>query len=237
MSDAAGRARIAIRSVPERLRPPSWQAHLIAIEEKLIKDNTYFLSTFPAVGESARAKQPVLTDLGEVAQFYSKFIEEPTNDNLMGLAPFIFGYGCPSEAVHALHVLLAKMRGAQKAEDKDFQFIITVAVYVSALYRDAELAEKAADLSLVAARVCEDVDAVRETVFRIIESIGADPDRDRSLDKMAKRLEVLAFSLEPKMLPELYAILKLLQRLDDRLIERLARAAAAARLGVRGVAA
>jgi hypothetical protein len=54
---------------------------------------------------------------------------------------------------------------------------------------------------------------------------------------MAKRLEVLAFSLEPKMLSELYAILKLMQRLDDRLIERLARAAAAARLGIRRVAA
>jgi len=45
-----------------------------------------------------------------------------------------------------------------------------------------------------------------------------------------------AFSLEPKMLSELYTILELMQRLDDRLIERLARAAAVARLGVRLVA-
>ncbi|WP_291850651.1 hypothetical protein [Bradyrhizobium sp.] len=236
-SDAAGRARFAIRSVPEHLRPPAWHAHFTAIEEKLIKGGTYFLSTLPAVGESARTKQPVLTELGDVVQFYAKFIDEPTNENLMGLAPFLFTYGCPSEAVHAVHVLLAKMRGAQSAEDKDFQFIITVAVYVSVLYQDAELAEKAADLSLAAARVCEDVDAVRETIFRIIESIGADPDRKRSLDKMAKRLELLAFSLEPKMLYELHAILRFLQRLDDSLIARLARAGAAARLGARGVAA
>ena len=189
------------------------------------------------MGESARVKQLSLAGLDEVRQFYSKFIDEPTDENLIALAPFIFSYGCPSEAVHALHVVLAKMRGAPKAEDKDFQFIITIAVYVAALYRDSELAEKAADLSLAAARVCEDVDAVRETIFRIIESIGADPDRERSLDKMAKRLEVLAFSLQPKMLSELYTILKLMQRLDDRLVERLARAAAAARLGVRRVAA
>ena len=236
-ADAAGRARIAIRSVPELLRPSSWQINLTAIDERLVQDNTYFLSTFPAVGESARVEQLSLAELGDVRQFYSKFIDEPTDENLMALAPFVFSYGCPSEAVHALHVVLAKMRGAPKAEDKDFQFIITVAVYVAALYRDSELAEKAADLSLAAARVCGDVDAVHETIFRIIESIGADPNRERSLDKMAKRLEVLAFSLEPKMLSELHTILKLMQRLDDRLVERLARAAAAARLGIRRVAA
>ena len=41
MADAAGRTRIAIRSVPEHLRPSSWQIHLTAIEEKLVQDNTY----------------------------------------------------------------------------------------------------------------------------------------------------------------------------------------------------
>jgi hypothetical protein len=237
-ADAAGRIRAAIHSVPEKMRPASWQMHLTTLEEKLIQDHTFFLSTFPAIGESARGKQPTLADLGDISKHYSKLIDDPTGTNLIGLAPLIFTYGCPSEAVHAIHVALAKIRGAPRAaEDKDFQLMIAVTVYVAAQYRDGELAEKAADLCLAAAGSCQDIDAVRETIFRIIESVGADPDRDRSLDKMTKRLEVLALTLEPKMLAVLLPILKSLQRLNDRLIEGLARAIAAARLGLPKVAA
>jgi hypothetical protein len=204
----------------------------------LTEADAFILSTLPAVGESARLSNPFAADPGELKKYYAQFENARTEGNLITLAPLIYSYGCPEETVHALHLLIADMRGKLlKAEGKDFQLVTTVASYVATQYRDGSLADKISDLCLEATRSCAVPNAVRECVLRIIEGAAADTDRDRAKSGMAKRLEAIAFSLPAEMLPELLMILRLVQSFDNELASYLGRAVAAARLGRRMIAA
>jgi len=237
-ADALGRIRHALVMSPEGARPKEWQRHLDALQTRLSEADAFILSTLPAIGESARLLNPLAADPGELKKYYAQFESESTEENLVTLAPLIYSYGCPEETVHALHLLMADMRGKLlKAEEKGFQLVTTVASHVATQYQDVSLADKISDLCLEAARSCANPNAVRECVLRIIEGAAADTDRDRAKRGMAKRVEAIAFSLPAEMLSELLLILRLLQSFDNELASYLGRAVAGARLGRRMIAA
>jgi hypothetical protein len=238
LADVAGRARHAIATLDDALRPVAWAERRKELEAWLSETHLVTMSTFPAIGESAPADKPQLHKLGDLAEDCRQFMVDPTKDRFLGFAGLTFTWGLPAEVLPSVHQLLIGLRGRHAdIEDKELQLLLTMASHASILAGDSELAEKVADLCVERVRASDDAEAALEYIFRVLECCFADSNVERGRAALAQRMEAFAFSMPPRLLPELFAILRLLQSLDSSLQALLGRAVAAARLGLGAVAA
>jgi hypothetical protein len=238
LADVGGRARHAIASVDDKDRPASWAERQKEIEAWLSETKLIGLSTFPAVGESAPAEKPQLDKLGDFAEACREFVADPAKEKFLAFVSLTFSWGLPAEVLPPLYQLLINLRDRHAdIEDKEFQLLLTMASHVSILARDSALAERVADLCVERIRGSIDTEAALDCIFRVIECCFGNSNLEGGKVALVQRMETFAFSMGPKLLFELLAVLRLLQGLDKNLEGPLARAVAAARLGLGAVAA
>jgi hypothetical protein len=238
VADAVGRADAVLKRLPDGVLHPEWTKRIEAARNWIKEHNDELLAGYPAIGESARRQQPALKDLGDLAELFQRFINDPTLDNFLVLGPVIYSFGIPSECVTPATKLIAALRrDVVKFEDIEIQAAMSVAAYMAVQFNDVALANAVAEFCVEKASTLSGDRITTEVMFRLIECAMADPDQENGQRALARRLENLAFVISSDRLPEVYDSLKILQTIDGKIAQVLGGAIATAPLGIGGKAA
>jgi hypothetical protein len=231
--DSFGRVDAVLKRLPAGITNRGWTERVDAAR-KLIGDNGAVLSTYPAIGESAARAQPALQDMGDLAELYRAFIDNPSIDSFLIAGPLFFSFGIPPECTAPAAAVIAQLReGPVKWDDGKIQSVAMLAAYLASQVKDRALADSVADFIIQNASTLLAEHREPETFFRLIECAAVDPDRANSFKILARRLETLAFVAPSDGLPDIYDSLRILQKLDPDLAQLLGKAIAAARMGTK----
>lgn len=231
--DAFGRVDAVLKRLPEGVANEEWTKRIDSARAS-IGDGGLILAIYPAIGESGARKQPVIDEMGDLSALYRGFIDNPTLDNFLMAGPLFFSFGIPAECVPLAAKQIAELRqSGMKWEDAKIQSVAMLAIYIAMQLKNVPLADAVAEFFIENASTIRAEGRASQMLFRLIECAAADPDRDNGRKVLARRLEGLAFIVEPAHLPDVYDSLKVLQKLDAELAQLLGKALAAARMGTK----
>ena len=231
VSDAFGRIDTAIKKVPENSRPAEWRTRVEKAREWIAKNNFELFSVLPAIGESARRKQPSIEETFAFRPRFQKFCDEPTLDGLINCAPALYAVGVPPETSVACHAVFAYLQKVSaRWTDDGTQYGLQLLSYVSVLSQDESLADSVCQFAIEKTRELTDADSTLEIVCRLVECSSAYANREKAIETLGRRLEAVAFLAKPVASMDLYDSLRHLQVLDELLSQKLGRALAGARL-------
>jgi hypothetical protein len=195
--------------------------------------------SFPAVLQGWRAP-PVEMPAEDtpVGEMFAAFATEPTVDNFLRFIQLAYSYGFPIAARESTLKAVQSLRteiAVTPADDA--QAALDLAAFIAARNRDTELADLVALVSIERLVTTQNVNRLLPTATVIIECAAAMPDRKEALTILGRRLENLAFTASAEALAEALDIFRILQAINEELSPLLARAIAAARLGLPRIAA
>jgi len=231
VADAFGRVDGALKKLPEATRPVTWTARIEKAREWIAEKHLQLFAIVPAIGESARRKQPTLEDASGFQSAFKEFCDAPTVEGLIDCTPAVYVLGAPKDFVAACHTLIANLQktSVRLAEDNT-KFAMELLSFIAVLAQDDSLADAVAQFALEKVRELKDAESTVEIILRLIECSSAYTDRTKAADALARRLESLSFLAKPSVSVDLHDSLSQLQLLDEELSKRLGRALAASRL-------
>jgi hypothetical protein len=212
--------------------PESWNSDIELVSHWFDDPKRRLLGAFPNVLQGGmKASNLSLDGDDPVTLSFRAFIETPSSDTLLDLAPFIFTFGYPADAGASVARVVRELTDRTMAEN-EVEMCLIVASYIATVNKDLDLGNIIADTSFKLVLRAESRAWVREGVCRLLEASAADRDRDRGSETLIRRLENLGFALKSQeACRELEGLLRTLQRVDRALAPKLQRAVAAAGLG------
>jgi hypothetical protein len=233
--DTFGRAYFALLRMGETA-PSVWSDRI----EKMrtwIRDREWEARMhLPSVLQGARLSEiPQLSaELASQMQAALKeFSSAPSNDGLLALAPWIEVLGQGAEAIPGAKKLIEQVGGDHKKEEASTAATLTISMRLAVINSDLELAQAVADRYLERFISKDEKCSISQLVFRLVECASADTDASARAESLAKRLTTLAFSLPPgEPCATLRVLLEALQKVDNEVAPRIAKAIHAARAGV-----
>lgn len=234
VADAFGRIDFVVHNLPGSTRPPGWSAQLEKAREWISEAKIAASCFFPAVGESARRKQPMIADTLAHRPMFEEFCAAPSAESLFGCAISIFIAGVPPEIVgHCKEILSGLKEGVARWDDGTTAPVLQILSFVALQARDVGMADAVVEFCIELSRECPADGSQSEIICRLLECAAANPDRRAAIQTFARRLERVAFLALPPTLNDLHASIAVLQSLDDSLSIELGKAVAIARLGRR----
>jgi hypothetical protein len=231
IADAFGRVDAALKKMPEATRPAAWAARIEKAREWITEKHFELFAILPAIGESARRRQPTLEETPGFRDSFQKLCDEPTVDALIDCTPGIYVLGVPKEVATACHTVLAHLqKTSARLTDTNSKFALQLLSYIAVLVQDEALADAVGQFVLERVRELKDDESTGEIILRLVECSSAYADRTKAADTLARRLESVSFLAKPSASLDLHDSLKQLQLLEGLLSQRLGRALAAARL-------
>ncbi|MCF8476472.1 MAG: hypothetical protein K9G60_05550 [Pseudolabrys sp.] len=231
IADAFGRVDAALKKMPEATRPAAWGARIEKAREWIIEKHFELFAILPAIGESARCRQPTLEETLGFHDSFQKLCDEPTVDALIDCTPGIYVLGVPKEVAIACHTVLAHLqKTSARLTDTNAKFALQLLSYIAVLVQDEALADAIGQFALEKVRELKNDESTVEIILRLVECSSAYADRTKAADTLARRLESVSFLAKLSASVDLHDSLKQLQLLEGLLSQRLGRALAAARL-------
>ena len=236
-SDAFGRIDAAVNKIPQESRPSEWTERVEKARAWVAENHLELYCALPAIGESARRKQPTLKGTLAFRESFQKLIDEPSVDALIDCAAGIYLIGIPAEAARACHAVISHLqKGSSRLNEDGTHFALQLMSYIAVLAQDERLADAVAEFSIEKVRELGDDESTLELVLRVVECASAYADRQKAMRTTSKRLEAVAFMAKPSVSNDLHDSLRQLQLLESTLGENLGRAIAAANLAQRAAA-
>jgi len=232
VADAFGRADASVNKIPEQARPRAWVERITKAREWIADNHLELFCVLPAIGESARKKQPAQEETYGFRPYYQKFCDGPNADTLLMCGPGFHTVGVTKEALGACHAVMSQLRkDGSRWNEGDTRYVLQTLSSVSVQMQDAALADSVAEFCIEKTRELVDGDSTLEIVCRLIECASANPNHVDAMKVLASRLEAVGFLAPASALIDLYDSLSNLQLLDDTLSRCLGKAMAASRLG------
>jgi len=229
--DAIGRVEAALKKIPEDYVNPEW-VRLVREARAQLGDAGEMFMSYPAIGQGERRPPIDLKNAGDLTRLYKRLIDDPTIENLVGLAPFFYSFGVPSECVAPTLLTIKRLRdNLSRWTDPMIQTAIQVATFIAVERRASDLADAIAECLIPAEAHLSDDFSTSEIVMRLVECAAAGEDHEKQLEVLARRLERVAFLAAPDNSADLHDTLRVLQSLDPKLASLLGRAVATSRLG------
>jgi hypothetical protein len=242
-ADAFGRLYGAFLAIPGQASPASWKEGIEAVMVRVDEEGLNLLITFPAVLQGERrTPAPALEQLHEdIRTAYRQLEAEPSADNLLCLTPAIHAYGVPSGiAINgAVRKIIDNIRNSRDYIDEDaVQVTLIMACHIATMTNDPDLADAIADTAIELVLKEQEPGLVQQMFFRLVETAGANPDREAARSALARRLEFLALRLPAsEAIAVLLSLLRALRSVEPKMAPLLGRAMAAAKLAAFSAAA
>lgn len=234
LADAFGRLDAAVKKIPEASRPAEWVTRIEKARESINERNLDLLAVLPAMGESARRKQPGMDETHAIRDSFQKLCDEPTVDALIACTPGIYVLGVPKEVTAACRTMIAHLqKTSARLDDDNIKFALQLLSYAAVLALDEDLADSVGQFAIEKVRELKEDEFTGEIICRLVECSSAYTDRKKAAETLARWLEAVSFLTKQSASVDLYDSLNHLQLLEDSLSERLGRALAAARLAQR----
>ena len=174
ISDTFGRIDAAVRKIPEASRPAEWVARIEKTREWISEQHFEPLSVLPAIGESARRKQPALEETYPFHSSFQKLCDKPSVDALIDCTPGIYILGVPKEVTAACHIVLAHLQKTFfDLTENNTQFALQLLSYVAVLAQDEGLVDSVAQFAVEKVRELNNGDSTLEIICRLVECSGA----------------------------------------------------------------
>jgi hypothetical protein len=231
--DIFGRVYAALAKCGDRA-PTSWRNRLEKMRNWIEEQEWEARIGLPSVLQGSREREMPRPE-GQLAldmrAVFDEFAREPSLERLLALTGWIEFFGLGAEAIPGAKLVLQQLgTTTDVARSEGSRAAMTVCTRLAVVAGDHELAQVTADTYVERYRLELAGMSITQLVFQLIECASADVDRDRRLDTLGGYLTSLAFTLPAgDACAELLVLLENLQKIDDQLAPRLARAVHAAR--------
>jgi hypothetical protein len=232
IADAFGRIDAAVNRIHEGARPVEWTKRVEKARKWIAANSAELFCVLPAIGESARRKPPTQDETSVFRAHFDRFCTEPSVDTLLMCGPGFFTVGVTPEVLRACRTLILQLqKDGTRWDEENILYALQTLSFVAVQAQDEDFADLIAALCIEKTRESKEGDSTLEIVCRLLECAGAYQNRQKAMEVLGQRFEVIAFLTPSSTSMDLYDSLVHLQLLDDRLSQHLGRALAVARLG------
>jgi hypothetical protein len=237
VADLFGRAVGAWRQLPQEAAPPSWKELLDKAYAWIVAEKIGTFAQYPSVLQGTRrAHRPTLAEFQSIPQGADAFLalaNDPTANTLISISPFIEAFGFPNESAGDVEKVLACIRSAPPDEDDEMTVLaLSVLAHIAILTENTALADGISELCLERAQRAVTHGSIFEIACRLVECTAVMKDRAEAARTLARRLEILAFTIPTSEAARgLASNIEMLKRIQPNLAPLLGRALSAARLG------